>query len=139
MNIELPTTSDEYFSFYKKKDPEKRKKQRREYYQKNKEKYRESARRYQKTLRGYITALVSRIKDRCTNPNHLGYKYYGGRKIRCYFTSTKLYNWVVAKGIDPRGLDIHRIDNDKNYTLGNIEFLTRKEHARLHRLERSEK
>ena len=35
--------------------------------------------------------------------------------------------------IDPRGLKVHRIDNNRHYEPGNIEFLTQKEHNLRHR------
>jgi len=34
--------------------------------------------------------------------------------------------------VDPRGLQIHRIDNDGHYERGNIVFVTREEHKEIH-------
>ena len=88
--------------------------------------------KYRATFRGYVTHLVGHIHDRCTNLNCEVYKYYGGRGIKCLFTSQELYDWLVQKGIDPIGLQIHRVDNDGDYTLDNIEFLKAGDHTRLH-------
>jgi len=111
----------------------------REHYQKNKEKYYKSCQKYRTTLRGYITQLIGNIKARCTNPNCKEYKYYGGRGIKCEFTGDELYSWIIVKEIDPRGLQIHRIDNDSNYILNNIEFLDRFVHIKRHYELESEK
>ena len=97
-----------------------------------KEYQKEYQRKYRQMLCGYITHLMNRIKQRCINPNSPIYKYYGGRGIKCCFTRDELYNWLVENDIDPRGLDIHRIDNNGNYVLDNIKFLTKSEHIKLH-------
>lgn len=100
-------------------------------------KYQEKQQReYVKTFYGYVAYLVAHIKYRCTNRNYPDYKYYGGRGIRCLFTTQKLIKWLTVKDIDPRGLCIHRIDNDGNYSLNNIIFLERSRHTTLHHVER---
>ena len=99
---------------------------------KNKQKIKEYQKKYYKTLKGYITHLVAAIKQRCTNPKASRYEYYGERGIKCKFTRQELYNWLISNKIDPRGLDIHRIDKNSNYTLDNIDFLTKSEHAKVH-------
>ncbi len=82
--------------------------------------------------RKYIGQRVSRIKHRCTNPRDFSYTYYGGKGIKLCFTAGELLDWLVGRSIDPHGLDIHRINNDGNYTLDNIEFLTPAEHRTIH-------
>jgi len=99
----------------------------------NPERYRKSLRKYRKTLRGYVCNLVSAIRQRCNNPNNPAYKHYGKRGIYCYFTWTQLLNWLIAKGIDPRGKNIHRINNDGNYSLDNITFMDGGLHTSLHK------
>ena len=84
--------------------------------------------KYQKTLNYKISKLISSIKQRCYNSNHVSYKNYGGRGIKLEFTRKELEVWLLENGIDPRGLQIHRKDNDKNYTLDNIEFMSHAEH-----------
>jgi hypothetical protein len=62
---------------------------------------------------------------RCTNPNHPSYNRYGGRNITVcskwhtyeQFKADVLHLWRP-------GLVIDRIDNDKNYTPGNVRFTT---------------
>jgi len=78
--------------------------------------------------------MVAGAKQRCENRNNPRYSCYGGRGIRLHFGTGKLYEWCLLNSIDPRGLEIHRIDNDGDYTLDNIEFLTKSEHTTLHNL-----
>lgn len=101
-------------------------------YENNREKCYGCQKKYQKTFRGYVGRIIIRIKQRCTNSNCRAYKNYGGRGIRCLFTVDELYGWLTANNINPRGLCIHRINNDGNYTLDNITFLKRNEHTKLH-------
>lgn len=114
------------------KNLKKCKKYRQEHYQEIKKDQKEYYKNYRKTLRGYITQLLGSIKARCTNPNCRDYKNYGGREIKCKFTTNDLFSWIVSNNIEPRGKDIHRIDNDGNYTLENIEFMDRSLHRSLH-------
>ena len=99
----------------------------------NKEKIKERCKKDYKTLRGYITYLIRNIKARCNNPNNPKYNYYGGRGIQCLFTPDELFSWVVANNVEPRGRHIHRINNDGNYDLNNIEFMDGGIHISLHR------
>ena len=100
---------------------------------KNPEKYKNHHKKYVKTFRGYITRLLKDIKQRCNNRKRKDYKYYGGKGIRCLFTSKELYNWLIDKNIDPRGLHIHRLNNNDNYTLNNIKFINPNLHKSLHK------
>lgn len=118
---------------YRKKNPEEYRKHMREYGKKYDKKY------YQ-TLRGYISRVVKNIKTRCTNSNNPNYRYYGERGIKCLFNSIELFDWIVINNIEPRGRDIHRINNDGNYTLDNITFMDKGLHSSLHRsLEKQER
>ena len=45
----------------------------------------------------------------------------------------ELLDWLKKYGVDPRGLETHRIDNDRDYSLDNIEFLTKNEHLEKHK------
>jgi hypothetical protein len=65
--------------------------------------------------------------QRCTNPNHLGYKDYGGRGIkvcsswRCFET---FQQWAESTGYKS-GLEIDRIQVDGNYCPSNCRWVTR--------------
>ena len=70
------------------------------------------------------------IFQRCTNPKNAGWKNYGGRGIRCEFSSIKalveyLLSLHAAKNWE--GYTIDRINNDGNYAVGNIRRATYKE------------
>lgn len=117
---------------YRQENPEKISDCKKKYCQDNREKISKKLKKYRQTFRGFISQLVINIKQRCTNPKTVNYKNYGARGIKCEFTFNGLYNYLVSSNIDPRGLQIHRINNDGNYTLKNIEFLDRDEHRQLH-------
>ena len=102
------------------------------YYGDNKESERNRHLVYRGTLKGHIVHVVAKAKQRCTNENHPRHGRYGGRGIKLCFSSGELYHWCLNNHIDPRGLEIHRIDNDGDYVLDNIEFLTKGEHTTLH-------
>ncbi len=92
-------------------------------------------RKYRKTVRGCLILLFHKMKERCESINHYGYYWYGNRGIKCLFVSSKEFaNYVINDlKVDPRGLEIHRINNDGHYEPGNVEFLTSKEHGLKHR------
>lgn len=125
----------EYQRKYCKENRNKRREYGRKHYKNNKEKEHKRTMRYKKTLKGYVVHLVAGIKQRCNNPNNSRYENYGGRGIKVCFNSNELFLWLIEKEIDPRGLEIHRIDNNGNYVLENIEFLTKSKHTILHNLE----
>ena len=85
--------------------------------------------RYYGTIKGCLSHKFQAMIDRCTNPNYEGYKNYGGRGIRVLFESLDDFRSHVMDdlGVDPRGLDIDRIDNNGHYERGNIRFVTRSE------------
>lgn len=90
---------------------------------------------YRKTIRGHLVLMFHKIKDRCKNPIHRAFKWYGGRGIKCLFKSSgEFVDYVInVMHIDPRKLEVHRIDNNGHYKPGNIEFLTSKKHGLKHR------
>ena len=106
-------------------------KQRKEYQRIHMVKLVDYDRKYRKTLIGYLRKLFVLIKQRCNNPKTSNYKYYGGRGIKCLFKSVDDFvDYVVnALQVDPRGLQIDRIDNDRHYERGNIRFVTPKENS----------
>ena len=73
---------------------------------------------------------------RCYNPKCEHYHRYGGRGIQNEFkTFEEFYNYMYksfVEHVDNFGLNdttIDRIDNNKNYCIGNVKWSTRKEQA----------
>lgn len=85
--------------------------------------------KYRSTIRGYLVNIYAHIKERCCNPKHPKYKYYGGRGIQNKFESSVCFaDYVIYKlEIDPHGFDCDRIDGDGHYEPGNIQFITHEE------------
>jgi hypothetical protein len=98
---------------------------------KHRDKQNESSRKYRKTLNGYLHEVFNSMRQRCYNKKWLRYKDWGGRGIKCLFESfDAFYDYVINDlKIDPRGLQIDRINNDDHYRKGNIRFVTAKENA----------
>lgn len=66
----------------------------------------------------------SAMKQRCTNPNASGYKDYGERGIRYHpdFETFEGFHAYV-KDLYVNGLEMDRIDNDGDYTYGNLRWV----------------
>jgi hypothetical protein len=79
----------------------------------------------------------SSAKQRCNNPNNIGYKNYGGRGIRFLFTGFEQF--FAEIGIRPSAA--HTLDRypDKNgnYEPGNVRWATKKEQANNRRTSNS--
>lgn len=68
------------------------------------------------------------IIQRCTNPNHPTYHYYGGRGITVCDEWRKFVNFFSDMGEHPGdGYSIDRIDNDKGYYKENCRWATKDE------------
>ena len=68
------------------------------------------------------------IKDRCFNPNHKNYVYYGARGITmCHEWVNSYEQFLIDMGECPKGLSIDRINNDLGYFPGNCRWATMKE------------
>lgn len=82
--------------------------------------------------------LLNGIKDRCLNPKAKDYERYGGRGISVSedFLNPVFFNdWCLRNGYK-KGLQIDRIDNNKNYSADNCRFVTSKENMRNTRVVR---
>lgn len=69
------------------------------------------------------------ILSRCNDKGHGSYSRYGGRGIKSDFKNYEdFYNYVSLlphfEKVETERLTINRINNDKNYTKGNIEWAT---------------
>lgn len=108
---------------------------RKEYYQRTCNIRLQEMKKYNNTIKGHLRHLYGDIKRRCSgeskNPKDA---IYIKRGIKCLFTSGEFVDYVINDmKIDPRGLQIHRIDNDKHYEKGNIVFRTAIKHRQLHK------
>ena len=107
--------------------------------EKNRSRYRaynlDYNRKYRDTIRGHLILTYHHLTQRCNNPRYHAYCRYGGRGIKNVFKNSAAFaDYVMHElHIDPRGLEIHRINNDSDYQKGNIEFLTTKNHGIKHR------
>lgn len=71
------------------------------------------------------------IKDRCSNPNHKAYHRYGGRGITvCKAWADDYEVFLEAIGAPPSPKHtLDRINNNRGYKPGNVQWATRKEQA----------
>lgn len=67
------------------------------------------------------------IRARCYHKNHVAYRWYGGRGISMYeewiSSPRQFISWIEANlGPRPPKYSLDRIDNDGNYTPGNLRW-----------------
>ena len=74
-----------------------------------------------------------RMKQRCLNPNKPDFSYYGGRGIKVCERWLDYANFYEDMGEPPEGMQLDRIDNDKDYEPSNCEWRTRKQNCRNRR------
>lgn len=88
-----------------------------------------SYKKYYATVNGNLHRLYHNMNDRCKDKRRKVYdnienKFMGPEHLISYV--------VEVLKVDPRGKVCHRIDNDGHYEPGNIEFLTKKGHDKIH-------
>ena len=91
--------------------------------------------KHHNSIKGYLRSLASTIRACCDNPLNPGYDFYGAYNIRWCFESTNAFvDYVInVLKVDPRELEIKRIDHNGDFTPGNIEFVTRAKKSRSRR------
>jgi len=79
-----------------------------------------------------LYGLWNDIKKRCYYKNTWNFKHYGGKGVRMcdewFYNYPAFKKWAMDNGY-AEGLQIHRIDNDGDYSPQNCKFLTPLEHA----------
>ena len=91
--------------------------------------------KYMGTVSGHLCHVFNNMLNRCNNPKADGYHNYGGRGIKvCFKSFDEFRNYIInILRVDPRKLQIDRIDNDGNYESGNIRFVTQSVNQRNRR------
>ncbi len=116
---------------YREKNRDSIRLQSQEYREKNREECLRRQRDYYATIVGHLRSVFNNMGQRCNNPSNKYYKDYGGRGIQNKFKSLGDFRDYIINElkVDPRGLQIDRIDNDGHYEEGNIRFVTAKENC----------
>lgn len=71
------------------------------------------------------------INTRCTNPNAINYKRYGGKGIRNYLSCNDVkFLWQKYHADDLSRPSIDRIDSTCHYTLNNSQFIELSENSK---------
>lgn len=86
-----------------------------------------------KKFRHPIYGVWLGMKQRCLNPNHHYYNYYGGSNITICDewknNSRSFTSWAFKNGYK-QGLQLDRVDNKKGYSPDNCHFVTRTQNMR---------
>lgn len=72
------------------------------------------------------------MRKRCNNPKHRRFRYYGGKGIMVFpgWENFKAFKAFAENSGYVPGLSIDRIDPERGYAPGNVEFVTKSENSR---------
>ena len=85
---------------------------------------------YINNVRQKLHRVWDAMIQRCTNPNALAYKYYGGRGIRVCDEWMSYQQFYLDMGDPPKGMQLDRVDNNGNYSPDNCRWVSCKENQR---------
>ncbi|MGL5718692.1 MAG: hypothetical protein ACRCX2_37150 [Paraclostridium sp.] len=76
-----------------------------------------------------IYNISTGILERCNSEKYVGYRYYGGRGIKCNLGETveEVYSSLLSIDGYFDNAEIDRIDNSGHYELGNLRWVTSSE------------
>ena len=75
----------------------------------------------------WLLHRMEAARQRCTNPNAAGYRWYGGRGIQFRFpTVAAAAVWVMQNLGLHRESELDRVNNDGHYEPGNLRWVSRK-------------
>lgn len=78
-----------------------------------------------------ISIVLTGIKARCRRKNHIAYKHYGKKGIKCYLTFNDLvYLWERDNAGKLDSPSVDRIDNSGPYSRDNCRYIERAENSR---------
>ena len=78
--------------------------------------------------RGHLHAAF----QRCNNPNNHNYKNYGERGIEYHLTNANgKFLWIKCKAYLMNKPELHRIDSNGDYVMGNVIFIENVEHVKM--------
>jgi len=69
------------------------------------------------------------MRQRCNDPKHINYRYYGGKGIRVCKRWNSFQSFIADMGDKPIGMTLDRIDGDGNYEPTNCMWATGKRQA----------
>jgi hypothetical protein len=87
--------------------------------------------RWGKTSPTYISWRNMHV--RCSKPSDNSFRFYGAKGIKVCERWRDFTKFLADMGECPSGLTLDRLDNNKNYELGNCRWATKKEQARQNR------
>lgn len=80
-----------------------------------------------------IYRLWRSMLQRCANPQHHAYAYYGGRGITVCKRWSNFLSFYTDMGERPKGKSLERRDNNRGYSAANCYWATLKEQGRNRR------